>query len=129
MYLFFYEKNEDKDWSPPYISKKKIELQKMSSKDKWPLRVDLLWNIIDECKKVKMSVTVSKKSQFFTVFREIDQQWFFWYWDFNFNFFCIFSNMHQGISTLPVILSFMKFFVTRTFFYLYKGVTNLHKCW
>ena len=33
---------------------------------------------------------------------------------FNFNFFAVFSKMRQSISTIPVILSFMKFFVSQT---------------
>ena len=35
--------------------------------------------------------------------------------DFIFNFFEIFSKMRHSILTLPVILSFMKFCVARTF--------------
>ena len=34
--------------------------------------------------------------------------------DFNFNFFAVFLKMRQTISTLQVILSFMKFFVAQT---------------
>ena len=34
--------------------------------------------------------------------------------DFNFNFFEVFLKMRQTISTLQVILSFMKFFVAQT---------------
>ena len=37
--------------------------------------------------------------------------------DFNFNFLKIFSKMRQTLYTLPVILSYMKFFVASRFFF------------
>ena len=38
----------------------------------------------------------------------------FWSCYFNFNFFAVFSKMQKSISTLPVSLSIMKFFVAQT---------------
>ena len=80
-------------------------------------RVDIVWHIFAKtAKKLKLTQDRTQKSRFVESFQiNKPKTTFFCSCDFIFNFFAIFSKMRHSISTLPVILSFMKFCVARTF--------------
>ena len=75
-------------------------------------RFDLPAHFGEKFKKAKMK-SQDRKTSFLVYFSEnVQQLCFFGFWDFNFNFLVI--KMRQTISTPPVILSFMSFFVAQT---------------
>ena len=68
----------------------------------------------ENCKKLKCSHRNWKTSFLVYLSDKVQKIYFFGSSDFNFNFFAVFSKMRRTISTLPVILTFMTFFVVHT---------------
>ena len=73
-------------------------------------------------KKLKMKSQERKNVVFVSFFWKRSKIYFFGSYYFNFNFYAVFSKMRQSISTLPVILSFMKFFVAQTSRTLFSSI-------
>ena len=99
----------------PYFQKKKSNRSlcyKKIIKDKMTGRVDILWRIFEKIAKENYSHRNEKRTIFERFQSNLPKTMFFRSCDFNFN--RLFSKMRLSISTLPVILSFMKFCVART---------------
>ena len=95
--------------------KQKVWATKNFIKDKMTRRVDILWRILKKMQKSSKWSHRNGKTSFLVNPSENIQLYF------NFNFFAVFLKLRQSISSSPVILSFMKFFVaqsSRTNFFL-----------
>ena len=110
---------------PPYISSS----YKNVIKNKMTGRVDILRCIIEKNAKTSDNLKSQdrKNFSFWSIPPKTAKTVLFWILWLKFLLLLHFCSKMR-ISTLPVILSYMNFFVARTFFYLYKGLANLHIC-
>ena len=107
----FFDTSTHKDWQPPYIYfKKNFELQKNASKKKWPewsIYLGTFKKSLHKCWKLSHR---TEKTSFFISFSENSENCAFLGTVTSIFTFLHLQNMRLSIPTLPLILSFMKFY-------------------